>query len=124
MPKFTIETTYDLPVFRHRTYEASDALAACALALADDNWEGAKQDYETCGETTVTGVWDGEDAAYMGKSIPLPVYPKGALTAAAPDMLAALKRALPFVSRYAGGGIDDVAKAMRAAIAKAEGREG
>jgi hypothetical protein len=32
MPTFTIETTYRLPVYRQRNYEAETLEAACALA--------------------------------------------------------------------------------------------
>ncbi len=33
MPRFTIETTYRLPVYRHRTYEAETVEQACRLAI-------------------------------------------------------------------------------------------
>jgi hypothetical protein len=33
----TIETTYRLPVFRHKTYEAETLAHACRLAIEDDN---------------------------------------------------------------------------------------
>src|SRR5690606_29835324 len=54
MPVFTIETTYRIPVYRQRRYEASTLADACRLAIEDANWEGSKQDYECAGETHVT----------------------------------------------------------------------
>jgi len=44
MPTYTIETTYHRPVYRQRTYDAPMPSDACRLALADDDWEGEKQD--------------------------------------------------------------------------------
>lgn len=72
MPVFTIETTYHLPVFRHRTIEAPTVEEACRLAVEDDDWEGQVEDYETSGETHVTGVWEGADAAHRGPVLPWP----------------------------------------------------
>lgn len=72
MPIFTIEATYRLPVYRHRTYLAETPEAACRLAIEDENWDNAKEDYEFAEETYVTGMWSGADAAYRGKSIPVP----------------------------------------------------
>ena len=37
MAKFTIETTYRLPVFRQRTYEADTLAKACRHAVEDDD---------------------------------------------------------------------------------------
>ncbi len=37
MPLFTDEVTYDLPVYRHETYEAENAAQACDLALTELN---------------------------------------------------------------------------------------
>jgi hypothetical protein len=50
MPKFTIETTYSLPIFRQRCYEAETLEAACRLAIEDQDWSDHKEDYETSGE--------------------------------------------------------------------------
>lgn len=36
MPEYTIEVTYHLPVYRHRTYSADTSAAACRLAVEDD----------------------------------------------------------------------------------------
>ncbi|RUV21414.1 hypothetical protein [Mesorhizobium sp. M5C.F.Ca.IN.020.32.2.1] len=72
MPEFTIETTYRLPVFRHSTYSADTPEAACRLAIEDKNWSGQREDYESSGETYVTGIWEGADAAYRGHTIRVP----------------------------------------------------
>ena len=67
MPFFTIETTYRLPVYRHRTYEAETVEQACRLAIEDDDWDEQKHDYETAGESYVSGAWRG-DTAYSGRA--------------------------------------------------------
>ena len=72
MPIFTIETTYRLPVYRQRSYEAETLDAACALAVADEGWDDEKSDVETSGDTYVTGIWDGRDAAYRGRALSIP----------------------------------------------------
>jgi len=51
MPHFTIETTYGLPVYGHRTYEAETPEQACRFAIEDDDWSEQNEDYESCGET-------------------------------------------------------------------------
>ena len=71
MPLFTIETTYRLPVYRHQTYEAASIDEACRLAIDDDDWSDEKRDHESAGETYVTGIWDGECAAYSGAAQPI-----------------------------------------------------
>ncbi len=72
MPLFTIETTYRLPVYRQRTYEAETLDQACDLAIADEGWDDEKLDVETSGDTYVTGVWEGRDAAYSGRALDVP----------------------------------------------------
>lgn len=72
MPAYTIETTYTLPIFRHGTYIADTPEAACKAALSDDNWESAKKDYDCSGEIHVTGIWEGDNAAYAGSPITIP----------------------------------------------------
>lgn len=72
MLSFTIESTYRLPVFRHRTYEAATAEDACRLAIADEDWTGQKEDYENSGATYLTGIWPGEDSAYIAPALALP----------------------------------------------------
>lgn len=74
MPQFTIETTYHLPVFRQLTYAAETPEAACRLAIADTDWSGQREDYESSGETHVTGIWEGVDAAYRGPVIAIPPH--------------------------------------------------
>ncbi|MGP4693856.1 hypothetical protein [Agrobacterium cavarae] len=74
MPDFTIETTYHLPVFRHRTYAAETLTleAACRTAMDDDNWDIAEKDYDSSGPVHITGIWDGTHAAYAGPRVPIP----------------------------------------------------
>lgn len=72
MPFFTVETIYRLPVFRHKTNHAASAEDACRRAVDDDDWWDERQDVETAGQTYVTGVWKGRDAAYRGQAIPVP----------------------------------------------------
>jgi hypothetical protein len=74
MPLFTIESTYRLPVYRHRTYEAAGLPEACRLAILDDDWERETRDYESAGETYVSGAWDGRDCAYSGPALPVPSH--------------------------------------------------
>ncbi len=74
MPLFTIESTYRLPVYRHRTYEAASLTEACRLAIEDDDWESAKRDYESVGETYLTGAWVGADGAYRGQALRVPTH--------------------------------------------------
>lgn len=74
MPAFTIETSYHLPVYRHRTYTARTISAACRLAIADDDWEAGKLDYESAQESFVTGIWPGTDVAYAARSLAVPTH--------------------------------------------------
>ena len=74
MPEFIIETTYRLPVFRQATYSADSPEAACRLAIEDDDWSTQKEDPESAGETYVTGLWDGPDAAYRGTALHIPPH--------------------------------------------------
>ncbi|CAH1663356.1 MULTISPECIES: hypothetical protein [Hyphomicrobiales] len=74
MPIYTIETTYHLPVYRHRSYEAPSLAEACRLAIEDDDWEAETRDYESARETYVTGAWDGRDCAYSGPALPVPSH--------------------------------------------------
>jgi hypothetical protein len=77
MPLFTIETTYRFPVYRHHTYEAASIDEACRLAIDDDDWSDEKRDYESAGETYVTGIWAGESAAYCGAAQSIPSHYAG-----------------------------------------------
>jgi hypothetical protein len=74
MPLWTIETTYRLPVYRHKTYEAETLAQACRLATEDDDWQHEKPDRESAGETYVTGIWSGEDAAHSGTAQSIPSH--------------------------------------------------
>ena len=70
--KFTIETTYRIPVYRQRTYESRTLDQACRLAVADDDWSDQKEDYESAGETHITGAWPGRDTAYKVSPLVIP----------------------------------------------------
>ncbi|NKK29818.1 hypothetical protein GFL72_36250 [Rhizobium leguminosarum bv. viciae] len=72
MPDFTIETTYHLPVFRRRTYEAGTLDEACRAAIEDDSWDIAEKDFDSLGAIHITGIWDGAHAAYAGPPIQIP----------------------------------------------------
>jgi hypothetical protein len=72
MPQFTIETTYRLPVYRHRTYEADTLDQVCQLAVEDDDWSDEKSDTDSSGETYVSGAWQGAGTAYAGSALPIP----------------------------------------------------
>lgn len=74
MPAYTVETTYRVPVYRHRTYHAATPAEACRQAIEDDDWSNDKLDYEAAGETYVTGIWLGADAAYSGDTVPVPSH--------------------------------------------------
>lgn len=74
MPKFTLEITYHLPIYRQLTVEAESLSQACRLAVEDDDWSAGKRDYESAGETFVSGAWEGEDAAYRGTFCPIPSH--------------------------------------------------
>ena len=50
MPVFTVASTYRLPIYRHRTYEAATPAEACQLAVNDDNWSDTKEDRDSAGE--------------------------------------------------------------------------
>jgi hypothetical protein len=72
MARFTIETTYRLPIYRQRTHEAATLEAACRLAVEDDDWSDQKEDRDSAGATYVTGAWPGTDSAYSVAPLPLP----------------------------------------------------
>jgi hypothetical protein len=72
MPLFTIEATYRIPIYRHRTYEADTLERACELAIADEAWEDMKSDFETVSDGFVTGAWEGRDTAYTGRALTVP----------------------------------------------------
>jgi hypothetical protein len=72
MPVFTIETTYHLPIYRHRTYAADTLEDACRLAIQDDDWRFERRDYDNSGDVHVSGAWLGPDMAYHGQPLPVP----------------------------------------------------
>jgi hypothetical protein len=72
MAKFTVETTYHLPIYRQRTYDADTFEEACRLAVEDDDWSNQKEDAEAAGETYVTGAWPGQDTAYKVSPLVVP----------------------------------------------------
>ena len=74
MTLFTIETTYRLPIYRHRTYEAETLAEACGLAIEDDDWTHEKHDYDSAGEAYVSGAWEGRDVAYHAPAVPVPSH--------------------------------------------------
>ncbi len=74
MPIFTIETSYHLPVFRHSDYRARSIAAACRLAIDDGDWDASKPDYESAGESFVTGIWPGANADYSAPSLAVPSH--------------------------------------------------
>jgi hypothetical protein len=74
MPAYTVETTYRVPVYRQRTYDAAAPAEACRQAIEDDDWSNDKLDYEAAGETYVTGIWLGTDAAYSGETVSIPSH--------------------------------------------------
>ncbi|MCT9000701.1 hypothetical protein [Chelativorans intermedius] len=71
MPVFTIETTYHLPVYRQRVYEAETLEMACKLALEDEDWQDEETDIDAAGERYVTGAWEGSEA-YSGPAFAIP----------------------------------------------------
>jgi hypothetical protein len=72
MPAYTIETTYHLPIYRHRTYVADTLEQACRLATLDEDWRFERRDYDCAGHTYVSGAWLGADIAYRGAPLPVP----------------------------------------------------
>lgn len=51
MPAYKIETTYHLPVYRQRSYEADMLEEACRAAIADEGWDDGEEDVDTSGES-------------------------------------------------------------------------
>ncbi|TWB86842.1 hypothetical protein FBZ93_12623 [Bradyrhizobium macuxiense] len=122
MPLFTIETTYRLPIYRQRNYEAETLGQACDLAIADEDWDDKKSDVETSGDTYVTGVWEGRDAAYIGHALPIPSR-FGEQVQRKADHFELLLGQLKILAHVPEGGSADVElwrRRANAAIAKAE----
>ncbi|CAN7626520.1 hypothetical protein [Neorhizobium sp. LjRoot104] len=72
MTRFVIETTYHLPIYRQRVYEAESLEDACRCAIDDDGWEDEESDIDTSGETFVTGVWENADRSVEGTARMIP----------------------------------------------------
>lgn len=72
MPAYKIETTYHLPVYRQRIYEAGTLEEACRAAIVDEGWDDGEEDIDISGQTYVSGIWDGSNAAHTGAPIPVP----------------------------------------------------
>lgn len=72
MPKFTIETTYRIPHYRHATYDAATPAEACRLAIDDEDWSSRLADHECAGPTYVTAIWRGAGSAYEGEDVTVP----------------------------------------------------
>ncbi|MCK1543328.1 hypothetical protein IVB12_15540 [Bradyrhizobium sp. 179] len=68
MPKFTIERTYDVPYYRHTTYEADTLEQALKMDAENQNWEGSKADWDSSSDERVTGAWE-SDEAYSGEDL-------------------------------------------------------
>jgi hypothetical protein len=100
MPRFTIETTYRIPYYRHAAYDAATPENACRLAMEDDDWSSALPDHECAGPTYVTGIWEGS-AAYEGRNIAVPSHFDDAVQRKA-DHFPELLDQLAFVARPMG----------------------
>jgi hypothetical protein len=74
MPAFTIETTYHLPIYRHRTYVAHTLDEACRAAIQDEDWRFERRDYDNSGDVYVSGAWLGRDIAYHGRALQVPSH--------------------------------------------------
>ena len=122
MPFFTIEATYRLPVYRQRTYEADTVEQACRLAIEDDDWSDQKEDFDSCGETYVTGAWPGPDSAYRVTALPVPSQ-FGETTQRKADHFETLLGILKVLAHAPDGAVSDPPfwrQRTDAAIAKAE----
>ena len=77
MPKFTVEVTYYVPVYRHVVVDvpdANDAPQAAIDALCSEdatNATPAREDYESLSADFVTGIWEGGEA-YSGNQHEVP----------------------------------------------------
>lgn len=71
MPTYTIETSYNLPVYRRRTYGAETLEEACQIARDDDGWEDGREAVDGAGETYVSGIWQG-GTVYDGPELAIP----------------------------------------------------
>lgn len=68
MPKFTLEHTYLVPHYRHRTVETATLAEAMAIVEADNDWDDQHTDYDASGPEYFTGAWKGS-RPYAGPNI-------------------------------------------------------
>ena len=122
MPQFTIETTYRLPVYRHRAFEADTLDQACQLAVEDDDWSDEKSDTDSSGETYVSGAWLGADSAYTGSALPIPSKFAETIQRKADhfEMLLGVLKILAHVEDLGAADLPPWLPKAQAAIAKAE----
>ena len=122
MPTFTIETTYRLPIYRHHDYEAETLDEACRLAIEDNDWSVEKFDWDNSGETYVSGVWQGVDAAYRAPALPIPSEFAEAIRRKADhfETLLGVLKILTHVEGLRAADLPYWLPKARAAIAKAE----
>ncbi|MGH6958627.1 MAG: hypothetical protein ACREEW_18330 [Caulobacteraceae bacterium] len=122
MPTFTIESTYRIPIYRQRSYQADTLAKACRLAIEDDDWEGQKEDYESAGETYVTGAWAGDVQPYSVPALLVPTQFDESLQRKAEHFEVLLGLLKIFAHASEGDPADDLIWRRRAnaAIANAE----
>ncbi|MCR6502934.1 hypothetical protein MUO32_28315 [Shinella sp. CPCC 101442] len=72
MPAYTIETTYKLPIYRHRVYNADTLEEACLLAVRDADWNDERPDIEASERTFVSGIWEGALQEVAGRAVSVP----------------------------------------------------
>lgn len=122
MTTFTIESTYRIPIYRQRSYQADTLAEACRLAIEDDDWEGQKEDYESAGESYVTGAWLGDVPPYSVPALPIPSHFGESLQRKAEHFEVLLGLLKIFAHASEGDPADDLTSRRRAdaAIAKAE----
>lgn len=119
MPRFTIETTYRMPYYRHAVYDAATPEEACRLAIEDDDWSCELPDHECAGPTYVTGIWKGGGAAYEGKNILVPSQFDETIRRKA-DHFTELLDQLAFVARPMGVSVVDFERWLPRAMAAVE----
>ncbi|MBB3999874.1 hypothetical protein [Aureimonas pseudogalii] len=68
----TIETIYRLPVFRHQVINAESLADACAEAVAEENWDGARKASDSSGDVFVSGIWKGTVEPYGARPMTVP----------------------------------------------------
>jgi len=122
VPFFTVEANYNVPHYRHRTYQADTVEQALKLAIEDDEWAEQKEDFECSGETYITGAWLGEADAYGDTEYPVPSKFKEAVQRKADhfDVLLDLLQIVARTTDNARSGSPCWRQRADAAIAKAE----